>query len=97
MFSASGITGTNQRDNVLDTVANAGNYVAQPSLVLGSMDFYPLMGKCQGPPLDLSAFIDHTDYNFDFNGSGKEIFSFRGKRSIVSVLPAGAMSPLERR
>ena len=78
VFSASGISGPGQRDNVVDTLANATNYVAQPSLVLGSMDFYPLSGALQGSPLDLSAFTDHADYDLDFNGMSKENFTARG-------------------
>lgn len=78
VFTASGIVGPNQRDNLIDSVANAGNHVTRPSLVLGTMDFYPLVGKCQGTPLDLSLFQGHTDYRLDFNGASKATLTFRG-------------------
>jgi hypothetical protein len=35
------------------------------------MDFYPLAGKCQGAPLDLSSFDTDTDFTLDFNGMSK--------------------------
>lgn len=78
VFSSSGISGTGQSNNVVDTTANATNYVTQPSLVLGSMDFYPLPGELQGPPLDLSSFSGHADFDADFNGTSKSNFTFRG-------------------
>lgn len=81
VFSASGISGPGQSDNVVDTMTNATNYVAQPSLVLGAMDFYPLSGELQGPPLALSSFTNHSDYDSDFNGTSKGDFSFRGAYS----------------
>jgi hypothetical protein len=42
------------------------------------MDFYPRPGQCQGSPLDLSPFADEVDYAFDFNGTSKGTFTFRG-------------------
>jgi hypothetical protein len=70
--------GADQRDNMTDTVGNAAAYVADPSLVLGEMDFYPLAGRCQGSSLDLSLFAGNADYDRDFNGTGKGSFAFRG-------------------
>jgi len=80
MFSDSGVGGSVTRvsDNIHDTVANAGNYVKNPSLVLGEMDFYPLAGECTGPALDLSALAGETDYDRDFNGDDKGTFIYRG-------------------
>jgi hypothetical protein len=62
---------TSQSDNIVDSVANASMYVKSPSFDLGSMDFYPLKGKCQGASIDLSGF--HTDkaYAVDFDGRPK--------------------------
>ncbi|MGH7163415.1 MAG: hypothetical protein ACREID_08010, partial [Planctomycetota bacterium] len=80
MFADSGVSGnfTNASDNLFAAAANAGDYVQNPSLVLGEMDFHPLVGQCQGPPLDLSAFLAHLDFDLDFNGAPKLLFTFRG-------------------
>ena len=45
-------------------------YVRAPSFDPGA-NFYPLPGKCQGPPLDLSIFRNDAGYAFDFNGASK--------------------------
>jgi hypothetical protein len=60
-----------QSGNVVDAFVNAANYVAAPSFAPDKMDFYPLNGKCQGPPLDLSLFDTDTAYGTDFNGTSK--------------------------
>ena len=61
-----------QAGNIVDSLANAPAYVASPSLDVGSADFYPLAGKCQGQALDLSSFDKDSDYSVDFNGTPKE-------------------------
>lgn len=80
VFAATPISGSiqNQVGNVVDTVTNAANYVTAPSTTLGSMDFYPLAGKCEGTALDLSSVHSETDYDRDFNGTSKGGFTFRG-------------------
>ncbi len=80
MFTNRGATGsiTNSSGNISDTTANAYLHVKQPSTTLGSMDFYPHPGKCQGSALDLSAFTGHADYARDFNGTAKGSATFRG-------------------
>jgi hypothetical protein len=80
MFARTGINGqvTNVVDNLLYPVADASLYVANPSITLGEMDFYPLPGMCQGNPLDLSKFTEEADYDRDFNGDSKGAFLFRG-------------------
>jgi hypothetical protein len=80
MFSRSGLSGsfTNASGNIHDTVANAPDYVVNPSLLLGEMDFYPLPGMAQGTPLDLGMFTAEADYDRDFNGDSKGSFVFRG-------------------
>jgi hypothetical protein len=69
-------------DNLTDSVENASNFVTSPSFDPMSMDFYPLPGRCQGEPLDLSTFHTEADYTLDFNGAQKTIatrsVSFRG-------------------
>jgi len=73
VFASNPISGaiTNQSGNVVDSIENAPMYINSPSFNLGSMDFYPLPGKCQGPPIDLSSFHTDIDYALDFNGTPK--------------------------
>jgi hypothetical protein len=73
-------TGITIRDNVTASVASAPLYVNQPSTTLGAMDFYPRSdcGTCAGSPLDLSPVTGDRDYNFDFNGTSKGAFTYRG-------------------
>jgi len=59
-----------QSNNVVGSVASAPAYVKAPAFG-AAMDFYPLPGKCQGAPLDLSDFHTDTDYSVDFNGISK--------------------------
>lgn len=80
IFAESPIAGSysNASNNVTDVVAAAGAYVKSPSFVLGTMDFYPLPGKCQGSALDLSPYAGQVEYDKDFNGTSKGAFAFRG-------------------
>ena len=80
VFAATPISGSiaHQSDNITDTFANASQYVNLPALTLGSMNFYPLLGKADGTPLDLSPFAANADYTLDFNRTSKGIFTFRG-------------------
>lgn len=80
VFASTPIGGSiaDQRDNLVDAVANAGAYVANPSLALGEMDFYPLAGQCQGAAMDLSAFSADAAWELDFNGTAKGGHTFRG-------------------
>lgn len=89
MFGNMGVTGqaTNLSDNIFDSQANAGQYVKNPTFTLGSMDFYPLAGKCQGSPLDLSFATAHTDYDRDFNGASKGSLLFRGAYAGEGINP----------
>jgi hypothetical protein len=57
-------------NNLVDSLSNAPAYVKLPALT-GPMDFYPLPGKCQGGPVDLSDFDADADYSVDFNGTPK--------------------------
>ncbi len=49
------------------------------------MDFYPLAGKCQGGPIDLSDLHTDTDYSIDFNGR------LKGQAKVASYI--GAPTP----
>jgi len=73
VFALTPISGaiTNQSGNMVDSMESAPMYVTSPSFDLGAMDFYPLPGKCQGPPIDLSSFHTDADYALDFNGTPK--------------------------
>lgn len=80
VFANTPITGTitDQRDNITDTTANAAQYVKQPSLTLGSMDFYPLAGKAVGSAVDVTSMAGDTDVGLDFNGDARGGFTIRG-------------------
>lgn len=69
----------NQKDNVTDSVANAGMYVTAPSTMLGQMDFFPKEGSAAaGAAMDLSMFSGDVAPNCDFNGLTKGKGTFRG-------------------
>ena len=75
--TAYGGSASGQVDTV-DTVANAGNYFANPSTTLGTMDFYPsATGALVGAIYDLSAVEADSAHDVDFNGTAKD-FTFRG-------------------
>ncbi len=89
VFAPTPISGSiaHQSGNVTDAFANAGQYVNSPSLTLGSMNFYPLVGKADGTPLDLSTFQNNTDYALDFNRTSKATFTFRGAYAGAGANP----------
>jgi len=72
---------TQQADNITSPPARAAAYLRAPSFEPGA-DFYPLPGKCQGPPVDLSMFHNDAGYSLDFNGTpkiqAKKAVAFRG-------------------
>jgi hypothetical protein len=68
-----------QSDNAVSPLEKAPQYVRSPSFDPGSMDFYPLPGKCLGPAIDLSLFQTDADYGRDFNGLPKT----QAKGSVV--------------
>ena len=79
---------TNVRDNVVDQISNAGDYVAAPSNILGAMNFYPLTGRLQGTPLAYpTQFSNQRDFWKDFNGSDKGQGAFRGAYAGSGVNP----------
>ncbi len=94
VFAATPLSGsiTNQQDNVLDTFANAGLYVTSPSLTLGTMDFYPVAGKLQGPALPLMQFASDPEYNLDFNRTAKGAMAFRGAYAGSGTNPGWQLS-----
>ena len=89
--SADTVKIVNQADNLVDTLANAVEYVNAPSFVLGVMDFYPLPGMrskvhpaAGGPPneFNLDLFQTETgfdrDFNYEHTSAGVEKTVFRG-------------------
>ena len=90
-----------QSNNVVDNVSRAPNYVKLPALN-GAMDFFPLPGRCQGEPVDLSDFDSDTNYTVDFNGTpkvqAKGGVAFRGAYAGEGINPgwqlqAGVKAP----
>jgi hypothetical protein len=84
VFAMTPISGSIMRlsNNVVSSIEKASLYVNSPSFDVGSMDFYPLPGKCQGVAIDLSPFHADADYTLDFNGTSraqaKGVVVFRG-------------------
>ncbi|MHC4958469.1 MAG: right-handed parallel beta-helix repeat-containing protein [Planctomycetota bacterium] len=79
-FAPEGFVGNwdTEQDNLELSVADAPDYVKNPSKVLGSMDFYPIAGQLEGTALDLSAFAGNIEFDLDFNGNAKGGNTFRG-------------------
>jgi chitodextrinase len=81
-----------QQDNIVGPTANASTYVKNPSTTLGAMDYFPLVGKCQGTALNLTPFAGQTDYDRDFNGTSKGSFAFRGAYAGEGTNPGWALN-----
>lgn len=80
VFADTAIAGNivDKRDNLTDTVANAGLYVNAPSTMLAAADFYPLAGKATGTALDMARMQADLDVGLDFNGATRGEQTFRG-------------------
>ncbi len=80
VFAGTAIGGaiTTNRDNLVDAIADAGAYIAAPSLAFGTMDFYPRSGQCVGSAIDGSAFAGDLDATVDFNRTAKGTWTYRG-------------------
>jgi len=80
VFAGNPISGPfgNENGNIADSVVAAGQYVANPSIEPGVMDFYPIGDAARGEPLDLSPFSTDAAFGQDFNGNSKGDFRFRG-------------------
>jgi len=94
VFAAAPIGGAvpSQQDNIVDSSAHASTYVKAPSTTLGAMDFFPLVGQCQGAALNLTPFAGQTDYDRDFNGTSKGSFVFRGAYAGEGTNPGWALN-----
>jgi hypothetical protein len=91
-----GVNAPVQKDNIVDTAASAANHVVQPSLVLGSMNFYPKTGQAKGAPLDMSKFTSHVQFNVDFNGTSKGSFIYRGAYAGEGTNPGWALTAAKK-
>lgn len=69
---------TNVSENVTGPVAAAGEHLVKPLAALGALDLHPKPGKCEGAPLDLSAFKMQTGFDLDFDGIAKGGHRVRG-------------------
>jgi hypothetical protein len=58
-------------DNLSDSIANAGLYLADPTNAPVAADFLPLPGMCQGTAVDLSQFASDLAYNLDYNATSR--------------------------
>jgi hypothetical protein len=95
IFAGTPIEGTigSMSDNIGESVESAPMFVAKPSTSFGEMDFYPIAGKAEGAPLDLSAFSAEADYACDFNGMSKGDKSFRGAYAGAGANPGWKIAP----
>jgi hypothetical protein len=80
-----------QTDNLVDSVENASRYLRKPSFEIGSIDLFPLHDRCQGAPIDLSAFRSDSAFTRDFNGrpkaQSKGAVVYRGAYAADAVNP----------
>ncbi len=65
---------TNSRENLTGPIVEAPRHLANP----GALDFHPLPGHCEGPPLDLTVFRSDTAVDSDFDRTPKGDHRFRG-------------------
>lgn len=68
VFAGSPIQADNQRSNVSDSLANAGDALRAPSTPLGTLDLRPREGALDGPAIDHSAHEGFLDWDRDFDG-----------------------------
>ncbi len=80
----SGFSAGNTVDNIIDSYANAADYVNNPSTTLSALDLYPLAGQVEGTLTDSSLFTGFTDFNIDFNGDIYD-WTYRGAYSGSGV------------
>jgi hypothetical protein len=78
---------TNVSGNLTGPTSSAAAYLTNPTIVLGSANLYPLIGQCQGTPLDLSAFAAQAHYDLDFNKASKGARTFRGAYAGAGTNP----------
>jgi len=73
--------------NITDTYANSVNYLQNPNGdISDSLIIYPLADVLKGAVVDTSEFLDHTDWNKDFNGTFRD-GTYRGAYAGDGVNP----------
>jgi hypothetical protein len=95
VFAGSPINAADQMDNVTDALANAANYLVNPTGTPSQLDLYPLAGTLSDSLLDQSSFNTFQDWNRDFN-SDLHDGSFRGAYAGEGTNP-GWLPRLERK
>ncbi|MBX7081093.1 MAG: hypothetical protein K1X88_17970 [Nannocystaceae bacterium] len=93
LLAATGLSGpiADARDNLEAPLADAGQYVAMPAVMLGAMDFYPLPGAVEGSALDLSKMAGEPEFDRDYNGQAKGGLTFRGAYAGAGDDPCGPL------
>jgi hypothetical protein len=87
VFAAQPISGGQPADNVTGTYAAAGQYLNNPTGLLGStLDLYPKTGRLQGTAIDTSFAVSLIDGSLDFNKLPR-LATFRGAYSGDGVNP----------
>jgi len=69
---------TKAAENITGPVEASVDHLNQPQMIPGEIDLHPRLGRCEGPPLDLSTFKDDTAFDVDFDGTAKGDRRFRG-------------------
>jgi len=97
VFAPTGINAPTAKDNIVATMANAGNYVNLPSLTF-PMDFYPKAGSAAkgATALDMSKFTSHTEYSVDFNRTSKGTFLYRGAYAGEGTNPGWTLAATKK-
>jgi len=88
VFAGTPISGGQQSGNITGAYAAAAQYLSNPAgtLAAGTLDLYPIPGKLEGTPIDLSFLTGLVDQNVDFNGLPR-LTTFRGAYSGDGVNP----------
>jgi nitrous oxidase accessory protein NosD len=97
VFAPTGISAPVAKDNIVATMANAGNFVNLPSLAF-PMDFYPKAGSAAkgATALDMSKFTSQAEYNVDFNRTSKGAFLYRGAYAGEGTNPGWALAATKK-
>lgn len=77
VFSVSGVSGCEPRDNVTDDYAAADGYLVDPSGTIDEVDAHPLADQLDGTAVDVTGFDIYLEYDRDFDGRERD-FTYRG-------------------
>jgi hypothetical protein len=84
VFADTPLRGGQQLGNVVDTRANAANYLVQPAGAIGALDMTPKAGKLTGSSLISAQTAGFADSVLDFD-SRRYDDRYRGAYSIEGV------------